>query len=27
MVLLLAGGKPSIKFKQLFEKTVSGFYA
>jgi len=27
MVLLLAGGKPWVKFKPLFEKTISGFYA
>jgi hypothetical protein len=27
MMVLLAGGKPWVKFKQLFEKTIQGFYA
>jgi hypothetical protein len=27
MVMLLAGGKPCVKFKRPFEKTVSEFYA
>jgi len=25
MVLLLAGGKPWVKFKRSFEKTIAGF--
>jgi hypothetical protein len=27
MMLLLAGRKPRVKFKQPFEKTIRGFYA